>query len=131
MCSVGLNLQASLGDARLTGKVVTSRLETLADLKSDIHISVQDIRKALQKAGVDIPLTGPLTADGTVNMDGGGYKAALETKVEGITVTINGFTTGNQLEWSSKVLPLRRVGERFGLEGLTAEALTLTGKVIQ
>jgi uncharacterized protein involved in outer membrane biogenesis len=129
--SVNMDLQASLGDADLTGQISTSRLATLADLQGTFNIAVKDIQKALKKAKLEAPLTGPMTADATVSIDRPIYKATMEAKVEGITATVDGSYDGNQLELISAVSPLARLGELFNLQGLSAEALKLKTRVTQ
>jgi uncharacterized protein involved in outer membrane biogenesis len=127
--AVDVEIQASLGDADLTGQISTSRLATLADLQGTFNIAVKDIQKALKKARIDAPLTGPLAANATVSMDGPVYKATMEAKVEGITTIIDGSYDGNQLELSSAVTPFARLGELFDLQGLSAKALNWKAKV--
>jgi len=129
--AVNMDLKASLGDADLTGQISTSRLATLVDLQGTFNIAVKDIQKALKKAKLEAPLTGPLTADAKVSLDKSVYKAAIEAKVEGITVTVDGSYGGNQLEISSALAPLARLGELFNLKGLSAEPLRLKTRVTQ
>ena len=129
--AVNMDIQASLGDADLTGQISTSRLATLADLQGTFNIAVKDIQKALKKAKLKAPLTGPMTADVTVSIDRPIYKATMEAKVEGITATVDGSYDGNQLELISAVSPLARLGELFNLQGLSAEALKLKTRVTQ
>ena len=129
--AVNMDIQASLGDADLTGQISTSRLATLADLQGTFNIAVKDIQKALKKAKLKAPLTGPMTADATVSIDRPIYKATMEAKVEGITATVDGSYDGNQLELISAVSPLARLGELFNLQGLSAEALKLKTRVTQ
>ena len=129
--AVNMDIQASLGDADLTGQISTSRLATLADLQGTFNIAVKDIQKALKKAKLEAPLTGPMTADATVSIDRPIYKATMEAKVEGITATVDGSYDGNQLELISAVSPLARLGELFNLQGLSAEALKLKTRVTQ
>ena len=129
--AVNMDIQASLGDADLTGQISTSRLATLADLQGTFNIAVKDIQKALKKAKLKAPLTGPMTADATVSIDRPIYKATMEAKVEGITATVDGSYDGNQLELISAVSPLARLGELFNLHGLSAEALKLKTRVTQ
>jgi uncharacterized protein involved in outer membrane biogenesis len=127
--TVNMDLQASLGDAALTGQISTSRLATLADLQGTFHIAVKDIQEALKKAKLEVPLTGPLTADATVSIDRSVYKATIEGKVEDITVTVDGSYDGNQLKLISAVAPISRLGELFNLQGLRPEALELKTRV--
>ena len=129
--TVNMDLQASLGDADLTGQISTSRLATLADLQGTFNIAVKDIQKALKKAKLEAPLTGPLTADATVSIDRSIYKATIEAKVEGITATVDGSYDGNQLELISALSPLARLGELFDLQGLSAEPFRLKTRVTQ
>jgi uncharacterized protein involved in outer membrane biogenesis len=129
--AVNVGIMASLGGGDLTGRISTSRLATLADLQGSFNIAVKDIQKALKTAKIEAPLTGPLTADATVRMDGSVHKATIEANVEGITTTIDGSYEDNQFEFSSAVAPLRRVGELFKLQGLSAEPLTLKARVTQ
>ena len=129
--AVNMDIQASLGDADLTGQISTSRLATLADLQGTFNIAVKDIQKALKKAKLEAPLTGPMIADATVSIDRPIYKATMEAKVEGITATVDGSYDGNQLELISAVSPLARLGELFNLQGLSAEALKLKTRVTQ
>lgn len=127
--AVKVDLQAALGDAELIGQVSTSRLATLADLHGTFSITVQDIHKALGKAKIEAPLTGPLTADATVRIDGSVYKAAIEARVEGITATVDGSYTDKQVELNSTLTPLRRAGELVDLQGLSADAMVLKARV--
>ena len=127
--TVKMDLQASLGDADLTGHISTSRLATLADLQGTFHIAVSDIQKALKKAKIEAPLTGPLTVDATVGIDRSVYKANIEGKVAGITVAVDGSYDGNQLKLISAVAPLTRVGELFNLKGLSAETFKVKAAV--
>jgi len=127
--TVSMDLQASLGDADLTGQISTSRLATLADLQGTFHIAVKDIQKALNNAKLEVPFTGPLTADAKVSIDRSVYKTNIEAKVEGITVSVDGSYDGNQVELSSAVAPLARLGELFNQEGLSAEAFKLKTRV--
>lgn len=129
--AVNLGIQARLGDVDLTGQISTSRLATLADLKGTVNIAVKDIQKALKIVEIDAPLNGPLTADATVSFDRPVYKATAEAKVDGVTVTGEGVYKNKQVEINSTLAPLRRVGELFGVEGLSTEALTLNGKIAQ
>jgi uncharacterized protein involved in outer membrane biogenesis len=129
--TVNMDLQASLVDADLTGQISTSRLATLADLQGTFNIAVKDIQKALKKAKLEAPLTGPLTADAKVSINRSVYKAAIGAKVEGITVTVDGSYEGNQLELSSALTPLARLGELFNLKGLSAEPFKLKTRVTQ
>jgi len=127
--AVNADIQASLGDVDLTGQISTSRLATLADLKGTFKIAVKDIQKIFKMVELDAPLNGPLTADASASFDGSLYKATVEAKVEGMTVSMDGSYTDKRVEIRSALTPLRRAGELFGLEGLSAEPLTLTGKV--
>jgi len=127
--AVNARIQASLGDVGLTGQISTSRLATLADLKGTFKIAVKDIQKIFKMVELDAPLNGPLTADASASFDGSLYKATVEAKVEGMTVSMDGSYTDKRVEIRSALTPLRRAGELFGLEGLSAEPLTLTGKV--
>ena len=193
--AVKLDLQASLGDAHLTGQMSTSRLATLTNLHGNINIAVHDIQKALKKAkieapltgaltadfsvadtagdidvvlkakidganadatakvidarlhaanlklkiddvqklfnaaSVEIPLAGPLTSDATINIDGSAYKATVETKVDGITTTVDGAYSGKQLDLSSTLAPLARVGELFDLKGISTDTFKVNAKV--
>lgn len=129
--AVNVGIQASLGDVDLTGQISTSRLATLADLKGTFNIAVKDIQKVLKMVELDAPLTGPLTADASAAFDGSVYKATIEAKVEGMTVSMDGSYTNKRVEVRSTLTPLRRAGELFGLAGLSAEPLTLKGKVTQ
>ena len=54
--AVKLDLQASWGDALLTGQLATSSVTTLAGLQGNINITVQDIQKALGKAEIKAPI---------------------------------------------------------------------------
>jgi len=127
--AVNAGIQASLGDVGLTGQISTSRLATLADLKGTFKIAVKDIQKIFKMVELDAPLNGPLTADASASFDGSLYKATVEAKVEGMTVSMDGSYTDKRVEIRSALTPLRRAGELFGLEGLSAEPLTLKGKV--
>ncbi len=129
--AVDMGIQGSLGDIDLTGRISTSRLATLADLRGSFKIAAKDIRKTLKMARIDAPLTGPLTADVTVNADGQSYKATTKVKVEDITVTVGGSYANKQVAFSSTLTPLRRAGDLFDLKGLRPETLTLKGKVKQ
>ena len=193
--AVTLELKTALGDADVTGNLTTSRLETLTDLKSDIHVTVKDIQKALGKVGIqipisgpfkadinvvgtekgmdvaikadldgihakadatiidvhlqdanlklqvkdiarilkaaeiDVPLTGPLSADAKVHVKENTYHVDVESKVEGITTTAKGSMNGNNWALNAKVLPLKRLGELFDLKGITSDALELSTKI--
>lgn len=127
--SVNVELQASFGGAQLTGQLATSRLATLVDLQGTFNLSVNDIQNILKKEKIEAPLTGPLTADVTVNFDGSVTRATVTVKVEGITTTVDGSYTDKQLELSSTLTPLSRFGELFDLQGLSADALTLKSRI--
>lgn len=126
--AVNLDIQASLGDARLTGQATTSRLATLAGLQGKFHIAVDNIQKVLQAAKIDTPLSGPLTADVTVEIDGGGYTATCESRVEGITANIDGTVIGKEVVLAATVGPLDRAGEWFDLKGIRADTLKVNAK---
>lgn len=127
--AVSMDLQASLGDAKLSGRMATNRLAPLADLNGTLRITVPDMRKALEKAKIDVPVTGPLTVNATVDIDGSVYRTTVEAKVEGLTATADGSYADKQMEIKAGLTPLNRAGELFGLQGLRADALDLKAKV--
>ena len=110
-----------------------TKLDTLieravADLAAGyggVMISLGD-RLGLYRAMAD---AGPLTADATINIDGSAYKATVETKVDGITTTVDGAYSGKQLDLSSTLAPLARVGELFDLKGISTDTFKVNAKV--
>ncbi len=125
---VYLDLHASLDDAEITAQLSTRQLSSLAGLHGTLSISVQDIQKALTKAKIKALLTGPFTAESTIDFDGSGFRVTAAARVEGIAATVDGSYTGKHVALNSTLTPLSRAGELFDLKGLSADTLKLKVK---
>jgi len=190
--AVDADIQSSLGDVRMAGKLSIGDLKTLANLDSNLHLVIPDVQKVLEKAGiqvpldgkltsditarsveegfdvsaktrlegidvqanatikgaalenvriklrldeigktleavdVDLPLTGPLSADATVAFDDEACKVDINGDVDGISTVLDASFKDRQLDLKSKISPLRRIGELFELQGVTDAPLTVT-----
>ena len=122
-----IDLTAKTQSAGITADV-TAKLIDIALHEAHLKLRIDDVQKVLQTAQVDTPLSVPLTADVTVEIDDGDYKATAESRVAGITSAINGTVTGKQVVLAASLRPLDRAGELFDLKGIRADTLKVTAK---
>ena len=96
--AVNADIRASFGDARMTGKLRTGELKTLADLDSNFHLVIPDVKKTLEKAGIQIPLGGELTADLAARSAEKGLDVSAKTTWKASTQRPRQSSTGATLE---------------------------------
>jgi len=129
--AVNVDLKAKVLGARLTGRVSTDNLGTLAALHGALQLKVEDIRKILDMVQIEAPFKGPFTADTTFDKKGPVLKTDLTAKVNGVTAAVQGSYEDKQLGLELTLAPLKRTAELFNLQGLAVDTLKLKAQMTQ
>ncbi len=123
--SVTYTLQGSLGNSNIKGQFSVDRLETLSGLKGKLNLNVPDLANTLKVINLNVPLSGPMTADINAAQTDNGTSLIAKAEMEGIKADI---TTELQGMVCRKAKILLDVDDIKKIQAAANIKLPLTGK---
>jgi len=125
---IGIDLRAHLGQLQLETNGTIADLETVLGTDLSLLVTADDIGPILEALDVDSSLTGALRVDAAVKSDGATTRLSLDASAGELRAAGQAaFRSSKDVDFEFTLPALERVGNMFGIAGLPAGELVVSG----